>query len=216
MIRPGRILDAARGARLLLGALLLAAPPSARAGEPLRVLMVGLRADDQALEHAGLFEADLRTALSRKKEIELIDSEATQRALRAAAVAPPAPFDPAVLQRIGEAASADVVLATTLAREPFYDLVTGVVYKVESGEPWRDAEEYCRCRTVEGREKTADEVAERLFGTGFGLPTRRTILQMGAAAMAAGGLVALLLEALEEERSGPPELPPLPDPPVER
>jgi hypothetical protein len=216
-------LGAFRGARLripvatlatatLLALLAVPAGPAC-AADPLRVLFVELEANRDALEHATIFEQDFRTAISRKKDVELIDEVTTRTAIRRSGVEHPIPFEDAVLRRIGEAAGADVVLYATMERQPFYDLVTGAVVSVETGERLKYEEEFCRCRTVEGREMSADDLAERLFGSGIGLPDRGQILRLGAAAIVAGGLVALMLNMIEPDDEGPPELPGLPGPP---
>jgi len=145
--------------------------------------------------------------------VELIGESATRAALDATSTARPVAFNDAVLRRLGRAAGADVVLYATLERQPFYDKVAGTVVSVETGERLEYAEEFCRCRTVEGREQSADALAEGLFGTGLGLPSRAQVLRVGAAAVVAGGLVALLLNNIGKGDSGPPELPGLPGPP---
>jgi hypothetical protein len=207
----------------VLAALLLL-PPSglvlpgedgcAYAGEPRRLAVIEVRAVEEDVDSARELEEELRTAFGRKSDVEIIPSSEVQAAIRDAGFELPLIPDNATLTRIGEIAGADLVFFGYLGRERTFDVARGKLIRVKTGGEWRNAEEYCLCRTVEGRERAAERIADELLGSWFGLPSKKALLQIGAAAVIGGVLVAVIREIREDEPI-PEGFPGIPDPPAQ-
>ena len=100
--------------------------------------------------------------------------------------------------QLREVAGADAALHGRYNIEGGFQKATARLVKVLTRGTWRRAEEFCLCRTPEGRAEAAERIADELAGTRHFWPDRRRWLMiLGATAL--GGLAAI--PGVEEQSS---------------
>lgn len=196
--------------------ILLAAPlgrwGSALAANPRRIAIVEVRSMDPDDPVAKALEEDLRVAVGRKKVFEVIPAQAVEDAMRRLGITRPVPFDDETLAKIAEEAGAEAALQGRLDTEGGFQKARARLVRTETRGTWRRAEEFCLCRTQEGRMEAAERIADELAGTRHLWPSRkRWAAVLGAAAL--GGIAAILILNNTEDHPLPDGFAEIPDPP---